>query len=67
MRNGNLATIGKSGFLRRPRLPFDDGNIMSGLMQKPGRSGANNARAQYDDFHDFPRYSNKINDSRCDS
>ena len=50
MRYRDLPAIGEAGFLSGAGLALDDGNVVAGLVQEPGGSGADDARAQYDDF-----------------
>jgi hypothetical protein len=46
-----LATISKAGFLRDARLPINDGNLMPGFLQKPGRGRAYDAGTEHNHFH----------------
>jgi hypothetical protein len=46
-----LAAISETGFLGRSGLTFKYDNFVTGFLKKPGGGSANDACAQYDDFH----------------
>jgi hypothetical protein len=51
MAGGNLATIGKAGFLTCGVLSVNDRNLMAVLQKIPGRRRPNDASAHHDNMH----------------